>query len=313
MTQPSLVSVIIPAYNCAQFLASALDSVFAQTYKLIEVIVVDDGSTDASADIVHSYHDVVYVRQNNRGPSAARNAGVGIAQGEFIAFLDADDLWEPAKLTEQIAILDANPRAGLVFSDMRLFDESESSQPSMFGKYGMTADFFGEETRVVDCVRKLVRANFIPTSSVVVRRQALVHTGGFDEQYRKAEDWDMWLRIALHFPVIYSPKLLVLKRVHDVNVSHDAEGMNVAAVQVLEKFDRENHVILSRLNVDINSVLRDGYRNLGYFYLRQVSTAQARAAFWRSLQLGFQLRALAYLISTFLGPWFVDAVMRTRG
>jgi glycosyltransferase involved in cell wall biosynthesis len=309
----SLVSVIIPAYNCACFIGDALNSVFGQTYRPIEVIVVDDGSSDETADIVRSYQSVRYIRQNNHGPSAARNTGIRAAKGEYIAFLDADDLWVAEKLSEQVALLEACPKASLAFANMRLVSQESGHEPSMFEKYHLTANFFGHDRLVVDAPAKLVWSNFIPTSTVIVRKQALVDAGGFDEAFRKAEDWDLWLRMALHAPIAYSPALLMLKRVHGVNTSHDAEGMNVAAMQVLEKLDRENHALLLRLGVDITCALRDGYRNLGYFYLRHVSVTQARAAFWRSLSLGFQMRALIYFISTLLGRRFVSSVVRARG
>ncbi len=313
MIRNPLVSVVLPAYNAETHLKGALDSVFAQTYQSIEVIVVDDGSTDATAEIAKGFPDVHYVRQVNRGPSAARNSGIEVARGECVAFLDADDLWEAEKLNEQITILDADPDAGLSFSDMRLFSQPGPHQPSMFAKYGYTDEFFGDNRLVLDPVRKLVRANFIPTSSVVARKDAILSAGGFDEQFYKAEDWDLWLRVALHFPIVYSPKVLLRKRVHEVNVSRDVEGMNVAAIQVLEKFKRQNPDLLRKLDLDLTGTLRDGYRNLGYFYLRQRSVAPARAALWRSLSLGFQWRALIYFLSTLLGSRFVSSVVRARG
>ena len=313
MAANSLVSVVIPAYNCAQFAADALDSVFAQSHRPIEVIVVDDGSTDATAQVVGAYRDVRYIGQTNRGPSAARNAGIGAAQGEYIAFLDADDVWMPKKLSQQIALLESCPQAGLAFANMRLSSEGNDPELSMFEKYNFTARFFGHESLVVDAPSKLVRANFIPTSTVIARKRILIDAGGFDEKFRKAEDWDLWLRIALRSPIAYTPDLLMLKRVHDVNTSRDAEGMNEAALLVLEKLTLDNHALLLKLGVDITGALRDGYRNLGYFYLRQVALTPARTALWKSLTLGFHLRALMYLLSTLMGRWFVGSVVRARG
>jgi glycosyltransferase involved in cell wall biosynthesis len=309
----SLVSVVIPGYNCGPFIGAALDSVFRQSYRPIEVIVVDDGSSDSTADVIHSYREVHYLRQSNRGPSAARNTGIGAAEGTYVAFLDADDLWMPEKLAEQVALLEAQPDAVLAFANMRLVSQESGHEPSMFEKYNLNASFFGHEHLVVKAPAKLVWSNFIPTSTVIAKRQAVIDAGGFDEAFCKAEDWELWLRLALHAPIVYSRKLLMLKRVHDVNTSRDSEGMNVAALRVLEKFDRQHHALLLRLGVDITGALRDGYRNLGYFYLRQIALADARAAFWKSLSLGFQVRALIYFISTLLGRRFVASVVRARG
>jgi glycosyltransferase involved in cell wall biosynthesis len=313
MSRNPLVTVVCPAYNCARFIAPALESVIAQSYRPIEVIVVDDGSTDETPELVKAFSEVRYIRQANRGPSAARNRAIGSAHGEFVAFLDLDDLWTPEKLSEQVVIIDSCPDAGLCFADMRLFSEDADEEPTMFQKYNLSAEYFGHERVVANAIAKLVTMNFIPTSSVVARKTALDQAGGFDERFRKAEDWDLWLRIALYHPIVYSPQLLTLKRVHEVNTSRDAEGMNVAALQVLEKLKRENQSLLTELGVDILSVLRDGYRNLGYFYLRQISLAQARVALWRSLSLGFQLRALIYFLATFLGRGFVGSSLRARG
>jgi hypothetical protein len=141
----------------------------------------------------------------------------------------------------------------------------------------------------------------------------VTQAGGFDERFRKAEDWDLWLRMALRAPLFYSSRVLVRKRVHRINVSHDAAGMNAAALEVLEKLGRDHREELIRLGIDMNRTLRDAYRNLGYFYIRQTAVAEARAALWRSLSLGFQLRSLLYFLSTLLGRRFVSSVVRARG
>ena len=308
-----LVTVVCPAYNCARFIKPALESVFAQSYRPIEVIVVDDGSTDGTPELIESYAEVSYLRQVNRGPSAARNSGIRAARGEYVAFLDLDDLWTPEKLSDQVAVLESYREAGLCFADMRLFSSGGCEELTMFQKYRFTAEYFGHESVVDGAVAKLVTMNFIPTSSVVARKTALTRTGGFDERFRKSEDWDLWLRIALHQPIVYSPKLMTLKRVHEVNTSRDCEGMNLAALQVLEKLKRDHQDLLDKLGVDIISVLRDSYRNLGYFYLRQTALAEARRALAQSLALGVQARALVYFFSTFLGRGLVGSWVRVRG
>jgi glycosyltransferase involved in cell wall biosynthesis len=313
MNHIPLVSVVCPAYNCGRFIKPALESVFLQSYRPIEVIVVDDGSTDSTPELLKSYREVSYLRQVNRGPSSARNIGIRAARGVYVAFLDLDDLWTPEKLSSQVAILESCPEAGLCFADMRLFSSGGGEELTMFQKYGLTAEYFGHEWVVDRVVAKLVTMNFIPTSSVVARKSALTHVGGFDEQFRKSEDWDLWLRMALRYPIIYSPKLVTLKRVHEVNTSRDSEGMNVASLQILEKLKRDHQDLLDKLGVDIITVLRDSYRNLGYFYLRQISLAEARRALGKSLSLGFQSRALVYFLSTFLGRGVIRSLVRARG
>jgi len=311
-SQP-LVSVIIPAFNCASFIRDALRSVSEQSYPSVELLVIDDGSTDETPYIVQSQPGVRYLRQDNRGPSAARNAGIAAARGDYIAFLDADDLWMPDKLARQVSLLQQYPDAAFAFADMRLVSQQNHTESSMFEKYFLNEKFFGHPCRVIDAAVKLVWSNFIPTSTVLTRKHPVEEAGGFDEAFRKCEDWDLWLRLALRAPIVYSPELLMLKRVHDVNASRDATGMNVAAMQVLEKLDRYHHTILLQLGVDITRALRDGYRNLGYFYLRQIQLAQARTAFGKSLRHGFQVRSLIYFAATLLGQRFVGSVVRARG
>jgi glycosyltransferase involved in cell wall biosynthesis len=313
MTEKPLVSVVCPAYNCERFIEPALQSVFTQSYRQLEVIVVDDGSTDSTPELIKNYGELCYLRQTNRGPSAARNHGIRAARGEFVAFLDLDDLWTPQKLAKQMAALESCPDAALIFSDMRLFDTTGEDKLTMFQTYRLTADFFGHESIVDRSVAKLVTMNFIPTSSVLARKAALAEVGGFDEKFRKSEDWDLWLRIAIRRPIAYIPEPMTLKRVHEVNTSRDAEGMNVASLQVLEKFTRDHQHVLDQLGVDMVRVLRDGYRNLGYFYLRQISLTEARRALGRSLSLGFQSRALLYFLSTFLGRGLIGSLVRARG
>ena len=120
MNQPKLASVIIPVYNGELYLAEALDSVFAQDYRPIEVIVVDDGSTDGTATVANEYSQVHYLHQPNQGPPVARNTGLSYCTGDLITLLDADDLWVPGKLSMQVAYLEAHPEAGCVIGKIRI-------------------------------------------------------------------------------------------------------------------------------------------------------------------------------------------------
>jgi len=310
---PSLVSVVIPAYNCAEYIGETLRSVFSQRYRPIEVIVVDDGSVDGTGAAVQMHPDVIYIRQNNGGPACARNTGVARASGAYIAFQDGDDLWTPDKLALQMSIMESDPRIGLVFGDMKNFLADDDGGPTMFEKYRLGESYFGAPRLVVNPMEKLVRMNFIPTGTVLARREALSAAGLFDESFRQAEDWDLWLRIALRFPIAYTPKLVMLRRLHPVNASKQTEAMTVAALQVLEKLNNTESGALDRTGACIGAELRAGYRNLGYFYWRQLSLQKARAALLRSFAFGVDRRALLYLVGTFLGAGFVKTLMRVRG
>ncbi len=195
------VSVVIPTWNCAPWLPACLGSVFAQTWRDFEVVVVDDGSTDDTAEALGPWvQDIRYIRQPNRGVAAARNAAIGASSGEWIALLDADDLWAPHKLERQIAAFDANPRAGLVCSDFSI----EPAVASYFRERG------GYDTGRV--FSRIVRDCFIFTSTVMLRRSLLDELGPFDESISYCDDYNMWLRAALRTEVATVPEVLCMKR-----------------------------------------------------------------------------------------------------
>ncbi len=199
-TQP-LVSVIIPTYNCGELICAAVDSVLAQTYPRVEIIVVDDGSTDDTRTRVQIYGDRIhYVRQENGGISRARNAGITIATGEFIALLDADDLWHPQKLARQM----------LVHRD-NLSILMSGAIAIAFKPPTLASSFSGEPRYSVLSISDLVSgATFGSASGAVVHRKCFDAVGLFDESFRAAEDFELWLRLLEHFklakvlePLIY--------------------------------------------------------------------------------------------------------------
>jgi len=246
----SLVSVVIPTYNYAGFVAHAVDSVLAQTYEPVEVIVVDDGSTDDTAAVLAPYGDRInVVRQENRGLPAARNAGIRRATGEWIAFLDADDIWAPAKLAEQVALFHRLPDSvGLVcsrasrVSDDGVVDDRESGYQAS----GLFPEDFRDELRVWNIVEG-------SASSALVRKVCFDRVGLFDETLRSSEDWDMWLRIARHYDFAMVNKSLVRLRVHPTSMSKNVGTM------------LENH----RRVIDKNYA--EEPRGLGWYFHRQKS------------------------------------------
>jgi glycosyltransferase involved in cell wall biosynthesis len=185
-----LVSVVIPNYNCGRFLAETLDSVFAQTYPALEVIVVDDGSSDDSLEVLSRYGARVrIVRQANQGVSAARNAGICAARGVLVAFLDADDQWHPEKIAKQVALFD-NPSVGLVHCAIEYIDEQGNS---------IGTNFTGRRGRVLRAIALLEGTVVLAGgSTAVVRRACFDKAGLFDREMSTAADWDMWRRIACY-------------------------------------------------------------------------------------------------------------------
>jgi glycosyltransferase involved in cell wall biosynthesis len=188
------VSVIIPAFNSGRFIGQTLASVFAQTYSDYEVIVADDGSTDDTQEIVGRYRKgITYVRQANRGTAAARNLAFSKAGGEFIAYLDADDVWYSHKLERQVAFLDANKACGIVHSDFTLIDETDR----------VIHRRFNQETRPEipppqgHCELDLLRRCHIQIPTVLERHDCFRRIGGFDERLKGVEDYARWISLAM--------------------------------------------------------------------------------------------------------------------
>lgn len=197
-----LVSVIVPVYNGEHFIAEALDSLFAQDYRPFEVITVDDGSVDGTAYIVRSYRDIHYIHQSNQGVAAARNTGIAIAQGEFITFLDADDIWMRNKLRIQVEYLLNHHKIGYVLTWVRNFIDPRFKPPPWLLKNLLReqAGFSG--------------------NTLLARRDVFDRVGVFDTNYRVAEDYDWFIR-AEDTGVLKAilPDVLVMKRIHDRNMS----------------------------------------------------------------------------------------------
>jgi glycosyltransferase involved in cell wall biosynthesis len=205
-----LVSVVIPTYNAVAFLVETLDSVLAQTYPNLEIIVVVDGSTDATPLLLETYVDRIRVfRQANAGQAAARNHGAREAHGELLAFLDNDDLWDPCKIENQAALLARFPKALAAYCDHRTIDShGQLVAPSAALDYPRPSG---------DILRALLLGPCIVTPGLVLmHRQAFEASGGFDEAplMRGHEDYDLWLRLATQGSFIYSPDTLVSYRRH---------------------------------------------------------------------------------------------------
>lgn len=226
------VSVIIPLYNGECFIQEALDSVFQQTFKDYEVIVVDDGSTDRSADIVQSNtHEIKYIYQSNQDVSAARNTGIRESNGEFIAFLDQDDYWFPEKLEKQVSLFDAVESTHLVFCNMlRWYGGEKFRHESWRHRYNKKAMKKGMAKSL------LFKCSFQP-STVMVRRSCFEKEGGFDETLKVCGDWDIWLRLAWRgYEFRYLEEILCYYRDWGGNTYQCYEKMEKDRFRVLDKF-----------------------------------------------------------------------------
>ena len=185
-----LVSVIIPAYNMVDFVAETIESALAQSYPAVEVVVVNDGSTDATAAAIEPYLDRIrYVEQDNRGLAGARNTGIRAASGEFLALLDADDLWLPDRLDRCIAHFAAHPHLGMVTTDAYLIEHGEKTTKRCYRDRRQYPFPAAEDQQLA----VIAKRNFLFVS-VVFRRDLVDRYGGFDEGFRRAEDYELWSR-----------------------------------------------------------------------------------------------------------------------
>jgi len=210
----SRVSVIIPAFNAAEYIKEAVESVFNQTYKDIEVIVVDDGSTDNTRTIVNSYGaKVIYIYQQNQGHAIARNTGLKKAAGQYYAFLDADDYWLPGKIAKQVQILKENPDSGIVHCDIKKVDlEGHEVKKSPKIKRYIEGEIFPYF---------LTRKGHIATSSALFKKECIERYGLLNESVRDwgSEDREFWLRMCKHYKVEYIDEPLVVYRVRNRSLS----------------------------------------------------------------------------------------------
>lgn len=203
-----LVSVVVPVYNGERFLAAALDSIFAQDYRPLEAIVVDDGSTDRTRDIVKSYAEARYLYQANQGHGAAKNTGIAAASGEFVAFLDADDLWTPNKLAVQATYLLEHPETGYVIARMQNFLEAGIEPPLLARDFLLT-----------DSVGFVV-------GTLLARRAVFARVGNFDASYRHANDTDWFFRAKeAGVQMTMLPEVLLRRRLHGANLSYETRPM----------------------------------------------------------------------------------------
>jgi glycosyltransferase involved in cell wall biosynthesis len=231
---PPLVSVIIPAYNTADHIGAALESVFAQSFKDFEVIVVNDGSPDherLQLAISPYLSRIIYLSQENRGPSAARNLAIRRAQGELLAFLDSDDTWLPEYLSEQCKFLQS-ASLDMVYCDAVLVGDRFSNGKTFMERCPSTGPVTFESL--------LIERTQVITSGTLVRRQSVVAAGLFDERFRCAEDHDLWLRIA-HYggKIAYQRKVLLRRLVRPGSLGSPPGNLISGEIEVLKKLDKE--------------------------------------------------------------------------
>lgn len=201
MTNQALVTIVIPCYNYGKFLQDAVGSVLAQSYSHWECLIVDDGSTDNTRQIAESLcaadRRVSYHYKTNGGLSSARNFGIGLAKGDYLCFLDTDDLLDPKKLESQLACFNEDPKIDIVYGSYRFFETNAPKVLYTSKNKEKTEEHPGFSGSGKELLPILVRNNITVVSAPLLKRQVVERVGVFDETYRSYEDWHFWLRCAM--------------------------------------------------------------------------------------------------------------------
>jgi len=309
------ISAIIPAYNAEEYITEAIGSILNQTYPVHEIIVVDDGSRDKTKHIIEENFQlqtsniqtnpnsktqikVRYIYQENKGPAAARNRGIKESKGEYIAFLDSDDVWLPKKTEEQMKLLEDSESA-LIYCDM----SHEADNCLVHEAYLKERNYkYYGNGRIY---KELLKENFIFTPTVIVRKDILEKVGYFDEDYRICEDYKMWLNIAKGYSVEFLDKPMVIRKRNSSNITKDKYLFITSGIRLFEELMNSNGH-----DVEINKIIKDEYYKrffeLGYYYWDKGDMALARKNFLKTCKYkSNSLKSLLYIIASFLPNSFV--------
>ena len=272
------VSVIIPTYNCVKFLSEAIESVIKQSYQDFEIIVVDDGSADSTKNIMDQYLQkygpkIKYIYQDNSGLACARNTGIKIARGQYIALLDADDKWLPERLSEGVKLMESDNRIGLVHTNITVISEN-----------GRIIRIPKRKTRYLSGMifeHIFLRNADIACPTVLLKKQAIDKVGMFDENLARlgCEDRELWLRISQYYKIGYINKELAYYRDRISSMSKNTQKMLEARYYVVNKFFPEN-IKINRLR---NKALANIHRELGDSALLSKDFTESRIHYIKAL------------------------------
>lgn len=274
------VSVIVPTFNRAQLIRETLNSIFEQSLLDFECIVIDDGSSDGTCEAIRDLLPrLIYQTIAHAGVAAALNAGLALAHGEYVAFLDSDDRWDPRFLERMVHALEAAPWAGFVYCDYTTFDEQGPVRSAWLTR---------EEKLHGNILARLLVSDFIATGTLLIRRACFKSVTGFDPVFVVAADWDLWLRLALHFKADCVDEPLTAIRVHSNQLSQNRSAIY-----------RDNLGILRKLQRNYSAEIRP-YRSIIRGHFRHFQRALA-AYCWQTHQ---PLKAI-YHFANFLMASFI--------
>ena len=308
------VSVIIPAYNIAPYISETLNSVLAQTFTDYEVIVVNDGSPDTEKferELQPYLDGIVYLKQENGGASVARNAGLKVARGEFVAFLDGDDLWLPNYLAEQLEFIGTR-QCDLACADATFFGDTADKAPTYMIAWMNDAPEAGDFNflELVDAKRSVI------TSGVVARRQPIIDIGLFDESLRRAQDFDLWLRLACAgHRLSFQRKALLKYRCRADSLSGGVINSHRRELNIFDKIE-QSYDLSPRQRSEVGEIIRKRRAllqyELGKLYAASGDLQTAGESFAQAYQLQPTLKTRVALSLMRLAPQAVRAFCARR-
>ena len=306
------VSIVIPAYKVAPFIRETLDSVFAQTFTDFEAIVINDDSPDTPEleEALESYSGkILYLKQPNRGAGAARNSGLRVARGEYVAFLDGDDLWLPEFLSEQLKLIQSDGGYDLAYADAINFGEPE---------YDCTNMAYNPSQGEVTFLKLLCGKCCVVTSTVLARREPIMRVGGFNERFANSQDFDLWLRLTrdANAKITYQQKVLVRRRIYRGSLASDPLRSFAGELAVLNSMCERNDLSPAEREA-IENTIRKRKATVGVMKGKQELTVgdfkKAAESFaeankhWPSRKLGMVLICMRF------APRVVQRVYQMRG
>lgn len=304
MASNAVVSVVIPTYNCAPFLKNAIDSVLSQTYTNFEVIVVDDGSTDNTAEVLGPYATTVKIlTQPNRGLAAARNAGIHAASGTFIALLDADDFWVAEKLERQLPYFE-NPRVGIVTSDFSVRYSDGTQKSSYLSERPLAAEGFVFEN--------YIQSRFLFPSAMVLRRECLDECGFFDEEMLACEDVELFARICLRWEVALIRKPLMIRYEGTHNITANSARLNRYMILALEKLLAKEPDITPHARSVVRKELAQQYFWHGYAAFHDENLSDSRRSLRNAMATNPEyIRAALPMLAASYSPAFLRTWLKS--
>ncbi len=290
------VDVIIPTHNCI-FIAKAIESVIRQTHQNLHIIIIDDGSTDDAKDTVYRFRNLYpgkinYYYQHQQGPAAARNTGIKRSSNEYIAFLDADDIWLPEKLEKQLLIYKKNPDIGFVYCDNYFIDKSGNIIKDYIRKVKLV-----EGNILLDFFMDF----FLITSAIIIKRSCIQKVGLFNENLQVGEDFEFFLRLAKYYTAGVVREKLLKRRVWARSLSKRDYELNTRIdIETLKKFISVHSAFNNMHRQLIMKRMSDMYFKFGYMYLEHKKNLKALTQFTLSLRFFLNIKAIKGLISSIL-------------